>query len=277
MRNSLFVLLTLISVQIYGQIYEPLELAEKIFSKEPFPDIKQYIENYELDDHGGNLNDNVEVKFLFLGEMDNEAVVNMTVFDDSSSGGYDCYLYFRKDLIWKMYAIRSLALTGMIYTIKQHLEQMTPEEISSIIKRNEENDYAIFSSREEYDFMLGNAKLIIELDDNIIKHFSDNKVEFERLKDLAFQELKKTTYKKGDKSVSLIEELRSNYQKLYISSVKFGDTEIGDYLIFLIGGILDNTVGYIYIPPGDSIPKMNSSGLIMVRAIRDGWYMFKTT
>jgi hypothetical protein len=176
-----------------------------------------------------------------------------------------------------MYAIRSLALTGMIYAIKQHLEQMTEEEINNIIKGSEGNDYALFSSKEEYDFMLGNAKLITELDNNIIKHFSDNKSEFERLKYLSLQELRNTNHEKEKSGVSLMEGSKEDYQKLYISSIQFGDIEIGNYLIFLIGGILDNTVGYIYIPPGASIPWMNSSGLIMIRTIGDGWYMFKTT
>ena len=78
-------------------------------------------------------------------------------------------------------------------------------------------------------------------------------------------------------SLKLIENLKPDYQKLFISSVSTGGYELGNCINFLIGGMVDNSVGYIYVKDKKDLPEMNPSRIIMIREIGNGWYIYKTT
>ncbi|MEO6285885.1 MAG: hypothetical protein ABIN80_28950 [Dyadobacter sp.] len=165
-------------------------------------------------------------------------------------------------------------MTGILEQTENELKKMTPQQVDEIIaksKKKKKNDFAMFTSKEDYSFQLGNVKLILELDEDIAKHFLTNQEEFERLKNLAMKQLDEGKNKK------LIENLKEDYQKLYISSVSIGEYETGNCINFLIGGMLDNSVGYIYVKDKKDLPEMNPGGIIMIREIGSGWYIYKTT
>lgn len=272
-----FVIVIFSITKVHAQTYEPLELATKIFGKENF-NAKKFIKGeYEGRPNGKDLQAGSTTNFKLLGQTDSKAVVAMTILD-ASGKGLDTYLHFEKDGHWKMNAFRALAMTGIIDQVKIELEKMTPQQVDSAIAEAKVNkdSRTLFSSREEYDFELGNARLVLELDDNIVKHFSENAKEFERLKDLAFTQLgdKKPD---GDRGMPLIVEHKSDYQKLFIHSVSTGGYELGNCIKFMIGGMVDNTVGYFYVKDKKDVPEMNADRVIMVREIGNGWYIYKTT
>lgn len=282
MRVRITTLLTffLLAVStVYGQTFEPMELAKKIFGKDSLPDIKKYIAGeYEGRPNGQDLQSGTVTKFTLLGQSKKTAVVAMSILD-SLGKGFDTYLHFEKDSIWKMTALRALALTGIIEQAKMELEKMTPQQIDEIIakaKVKKKDDYAVFTSREDYNFQLGNAKLTLELDENIAKHFLANRAEFERLKNLALSQLGK---KKADeeRTIKLIENAKSAYHKLFISSVSTEGYGLGNGINFLIGGMIDNSVGYLYVKDKKDLPEMNAERVIMIREIGNGWYIYKTT
>ena len=266
-----------------SQNLEPLELAKKIFSKEPFNDINKYITGEYKDNNKGRPNGHdlpsaSNLTFSLLEQTTNKAVVNMTV-QDTTGKGVDTYLFFEKDEVWKMNAFRALALTGMIEQVRDELEKVTPEQVDSLINKskNEKNkDLAIFSSREDFNFQLGNAKLTLELDTNIINHFLENKSEFERIKDTALKELE-SKKQNDEQRIELVQNLKPDYQKLFISSVYYNDDGLENCIDFLIGGITDNSVGYIYVKDKKDLPQMSADKIIMIREIGDGWYIYKTT
>lgn len=262
-----------------GQTYEPLDLAKKVFSKDSFTNIDKYITGeYNGHPNGQDLQKGSSVKFALLGQTEKTAVVAMTILD-SLGKGLDTYLHFEKDTEWKMSAFRALALTGIIEQVKAELEKMTLQQVDDIIdksKKNTKDDFSMFTSREDYYFQLGNTKLTLELDDNIILHFLDNQAEFERLKNLALIQLEKETAN-DEMSIKLIENSKTDYQKLFISYVATGGYELGNCINFLIGGIIDNTVGYIYVKDKKDLPEMNSDRVIMIKEIGNGWYIYKTT
>jgi len=131
---------------------------------------------------------------------------------------------------------------------------------------------------DEYNFMVGNGRLILETDDNIINHFNKNKKEFERLRDLAIIEFEKLFPDRNiKKQTNLISNLESEFRRLYISSISVGDIEFGLSLNFLVGGILDNSIGFIYTNDPKNLPRMSPNSVIMIREIGNGWYMYKTT
>jgi len=232
---------------------------------------------YKGKPNGRDLQKGSMIKFLLLEQTDDKAVVAMTIVD-STGKGFDTYLHFEKDTIWKMSAFRALAMTGMIEGAKKELEKMTPQQVDELINaaRKKKDKYALFSSRADYEFQLGNATLILQLDEHIISHFLANKVAFERIKDLAYKELESGKVEE-EGSVKLIEHLRPEYQKLFVSSVSYGGYQLGNCLNFLIGGMIDNTVGYIHVKDKKDMPKMSSNRIIMLREIGEGWYIYKTT
>ena len=203
----------------------------------------------------------------------------MTILDTLGQG-VDTYLHFEKDTTWKVSAFRGLAMTGIIEQLKNELEKMTPEQVDEIIKSGKKNkkskESALFTSKEEYEFELGNAKLTLELDDNIAKHFLTNQAEFERLKNLALTQLEKETADE-ERSMKLIEDFKTDYRKIFISSVSTGGYELGNCINFLIGGMIDNTVGYLYVTDKKYLPEMNPERVIMIKEIGNGWYIYKTT
>jgi hypothetical protein len=277
--TAFFTILIFSTATSLGQSYEPLYLAQKIFAKHKMPNLSNYITGeYKGRPNGRDLQKGTKTKFMLLGQTENTAVVAMTILD-SAEQGLDTYLHFEKNKIWKMSAFRSLALTGMIEGAKIYLEKLSPQQVDSIIAipKSEKNDgVSLFSSREEYDFSLGNAKLTLELDDNIIKHFLTNQNEFERLRDLALAQLDNEKVPE-EGSIKLIENSKSDYQKLFISSISTGSYELGNCINFLIGGMVDNSVGYIYVRDGNDLPKMSPNVVIMIREIGNGWYIYKTT
>lgn len=80
-----------------------------------------------------------------------------------------------------------------------------------------------------------------------------------------------------EQSVKLIENFKVDYGRLYISSVSTGGWELGNCINFLIGGMVDNYVGYIYVKDKKDLPEMNADRVIMIREIENGWYIYKTT
>lgn len=269
----------LTATTVYGQEYEPLDLAKRIFGKESLPEIAQYIiGEYKGRPNGQDLQKNATTTFVLLGQTEKKAVVGMTILD-SLGRGLDTYLHFKKATVWKMNAFRALARTGIIEQAKIELEKMTPQQVDDLIAKSKEKEkegYSLITSREDYNFQLANAKLTLELDENIIKHFVANQVAFERLKTLALDELGKSSVTE-ERSVKLLENLKPEYRKLSISAVSTGGYELGNCINFLIGGILDDTVGYLYVKDKKDVPEMSADNVIMIREIGNGWYIYKTT
>jgi len=165
-----------------------------------------------------------------------------------------------------MYAFRALAMTGWYEQMKYELEAHPYDKSHS----------SKFKTKEEYELALGNVNLTLELDDNIIAHFEKNKTEFERLKGLALLQFDQ----ENDSSrarVNLIEVHEPEYRKLYISSVSKGEYELGNCISFRIGGMVDNTVGYLYVSDKKNLPKISPKNVILLREIGNGWYIYKTT
>jgi hypothetical protein len=272
-------ILILTVTTVYGQTYEPLDLAKKIFGKDSLHNIDNYITGeYKGRPNGQDLQKGSITKFYLLGQNEKTAVVTMTILD-SLGKGLDTYLHFEKETIWKVSAFRALAMTGIIEQVKIELEKMTPQQVEDIIAKSEKkkkDDYSIFTTREDYNFQLGNAKLTLELDDNIVKHFVKNQTEFDRLKNLALTQLEKEKVDE-ERGLKLIGNLKLDYRKLFISSVSSGGYEFGNCINFLIGGMVDNSVGYIFVKDKRDLPEMNSDRVIMIRDIGNGWYIYKTT
>ena len=256
----------------------PLDLAKKIFSKTKFVDIKKYCTGeYTGRPNGKDIDKNATLQFILLTQTPDKAVVAVTILD-TTGRGLDTYLHFSKETIWKVNAFRALAMTGMIEGVKKELMELSPKKVDSLIavSKNDTTGNSIFKSREDFDFKLGNVNLILALDSEIIEHFHNNKVEFERLKDVAFRDWD-TTNTDEESRIKLCNGRESDFHKLFIHSIETGGYELGKCINFLIGGILDNTVGYLFVRDKKNLPEINPDKIIMIREIGNGWYIYKTT
>lgn len=267
-------------ITVLGQQLDPLDLAKKIFSKEVLTNLSEFTTGeYKGEPNGQHLADDAILNFKLLGQTESTAVVNMTILD-SLGKGVDTYLHFEKDSIWKMKVFRALAMTEFIEQMVDEMENMSTKKINEMIRKVEEAGDSIdspFKNREEFDVFLNNSRLTIDLDDNIIEHFITHKPAFNELKDIALDELLGAEIS-DYRTTTLLEGQKDNYKRLLISGVSFGDYLIGSKcLSFWIGGMVDNTVGYLYVRDKRDLPKMHPSRLIMLREIGNGWYMYKTT
>ncbi len=141
-----------------------MDLAKKIFGKDTFPNIKNYVTGeYKGRPNGQDMQQGVTTKFILLEQTNKKAVVALTI-SDSLNKGVDAYLHFAKGTVWKMCAFRGFAMTGVAEQIKNSLEKFTLQQVDDIITKSKEIkefDFSFFTSREEYYFRLGNAKLVL--------------------------------------------------------------------------------------------------------------------
>lgn len=254
------------------QVYDPLSLAKAIFAKDTFPDLERYCTGeYKGHPNGTDLSPDISTSFLLLGQTDETAVVSLTVID-SSGKEFDSYLHLVKDSLWKVAAFRGLAMTGLIYQVHEMLQSLTKKQVDSIISRPDDDGYRVFTSREEYKFLLGNTGLIVASDRQLIDHFERNRKKFNKIK----SELENEG-NSDEAEIRIGATLKDDYRKLFIASIETGGFTFGNALNFRIGGMLDNNVGYLYVKNKENLPEMNPSNLIMIREIGDGWYIYKTT
>ncbi|MFK7787338.1 MAG: hypothetical protein AB8B56_19600 [Crocinitomicaceae bacterium] len=257
--------------------FDPLSLAETIFARDTFPELEQHITgSYKGHPNGTDLNGGTKTEFLLLGQDNKTAVVNIN-FSDSTGISFDCYLHFIHDEVWKANAFRSLAMMKIPAKVKEELELMSDEEIDQLVEdsKNGTSSFPGITSREDYDYELGNLTLMLSTDQTIVDHFEKNRDAFNRVKDQILSELGEEL--KDESSIPAGEHHSEDLRKLLLSFAKTGGLEFGETLNFSIGGMLDNAVGYLFIPDNKSAPKMNPNRIIMIRNLGNGWYMYKTT
>lgn len=256
-----------------------VELAGKIFDKESGIEIKAHITGeYTGSPSGKDLQKGAVTSFVLLEETDKKAAVSMAVRNPGGEG-LDAYLFFVKDSIWKMSAFRSFQMARDIVPIQDKLERLKPHEVDAIIKsakNKRSKKKALFSSREEYEFLLGNTRLTLESDEKIVRYLIDNKQEFERIKDSVYK-LSGLSQKKRASIGEAAIMMKPAYRKLFISSIRTGcGNQNTACLNFLICESGNNAVGYLYSPDKSDLPSMDPDGIIMLREIGDGWYAYKS-
>jgi hypothetical protein len=81
----------------------------------------------------------------------------------------------------------------------------------------------------------------------------------------------------GEQAANADPAINALLQSLYISRLTRRDTGCGTCLEFLIGGLVDNTVGLLYQPDATAVPPMHPDRIIVIKPIGNGWYLYKTT
>lgn len=165
----------------------------------------------------------------------------------------DVYFYLRKDNGWKVSAVRLLALTGIIEQAYLGLKA----------KQN---------LTEEEGGLLENFKLTLAPDKELKMWFSVNSKSLDNLRALLWAASNGNVLyvSRDDKKFLAVAEL---LRKLSLSAARVeanGDVEI------IIGGVTDNTVGFIY-SKSKTPPKISPSSYIWIEEVAANWYLFRTT
>ncbi len=257
---------------------DPLTLAKTIFAREKFANLDKHVTGeYNGRPNGTDLPKTANTFFELLDKNDKVAVVAMTIVD-SAGNTFDTYLHFVNDNVWKVTAFRALALTGIYGEIIANYEKMTQSQRDSLKLFQEKSiELPGYSYKpKSMDWTVKNARLVLSSDKDLIDHFKMNKEKFEALKDGLLQK----GILQSNKSLEELDDSKMFQQQIDILLIDnvgrsiFGSPE---NLEFIIGGMTDNSVGYIFVKDKKNKPLMTPNSVIMIREIGNGWYLFKTT
>ncbi len=253
--------------------YTPLELTQKVFSDRGFIDIGKYsVGEYNGTPKAKDFANNLKLKFKLLSENDSAAYVNMTISDSTENTGTDTYIFLVKDSIWKITAFRALAQTTLLQTMLEQYSVLNDRQIDSLVETEKQAMHPNISSKADFKLMIDNIKLTCDLDDNIIKHFICNQSKFVILNNKALDYISNHKLK-TDEIENSVFGLENIFRPLLITSIYY----TADYIKYSIGGIMDNTVGYIYCADKSKLPQLSANKFILLREIVKGWYLYKTT
>lgn len=188
---------------------------------------------------GQNLPRDVRAQFRELVKRKNRAVYAVLLSDGHTTGDWYAFLV-RESGGWKLSAVRDLALPPLFYMVLRHLRQ-TGQRTPS----------------EEWQYR--NMLLTTKSDNELKAYLRKNLVAFRNVI---------TLFSKGKKASA---ELAAKH--LLIGSL---DRDGKRYML-TIGGILDNSVGFMYVAPGGRAPDMSPDNFIYVEEVVGGWYLYKTT
>ncbi len=184
-----------------------------------------------------------------IGIGESEAVARVAA---QPPGGDPVDLYFYTRATpggWQVSAMRTLALPPIVYMLIDQLNSQS-------------------SRSTEEDRRLENLRLVTLPDAELHRWFSENRAAIEALAE-AYQRLPSGSgpiRDEGDAAPEVSAALRG----LHLTQIS--TDEVG--LVLLIGGIMDNSVGFMRtaVPP-----PISTSEYIWVEPLVDGWFLFKTT
>lgn len=167
----------------------------------------------------------------------------------------DVYFYLKNEgADWKIYAVRRFA-------VPQFMEQLF-ESLNARANLNE-------ADRRLYE----NLQLTLDTDKGLRAWFAENRASMDKLRSLLPSSSKRSAplyVGTDDKQFPAVAALLKNLNLSRVSIEKNGNIEI------VIGGVTDNTVGFIYSPAGKP-PEITTLEYIWVEPLADNWYLFRTT
>lgn len=161
----------------------------------------------------------------------------------------DFYFYLTMQGSWKVTCMRALALTGIIEGAYQYL-------------KTKPNPTA--EEKEE----LGNYELVLASDESLRQWFAKNAASMNALYEMS-RGLKKGFEEKHPR----YEEIKARLKALHFVSIEV-DTD--GTVEFIIGGVTDNTVGFLY-SPANQPPMISSNSYIWIEEVAPRWFIFRTT
>jgi len=186
----------------------------------------------------------------------------------------DFYLHFRREADgWKLSAIRNLAMTHLGPPMVALLAAMPPAEVADYDRKHPDASHA---------FTIGNLRLWTSADADITAHFNAHRAAFQEVLGRVqtgrfFDSVIDAHEATNEQDANADPAVHALLRQLYLGRVTRRATACGSCLAFVIGGKTDSTVGLLYQPEAALLPIMQPDGLIVLRPLGDGWYLYKTT
>ncbi|GAA3933182.1 hypothetical protein [Hymenobacter algoricola] len=255
---------------------EPLQIAERFVAPEGWPQMRDYLcceaaGQARRETLGQQIPARLRRHSELLHQDSARAVVAVELRDSTTRN--DFYLHFTREAAgWKLQAVRSLAMTALGAPMLKMLTEMPPAEVTRYNQAHPAANHA---------FAVGNIRLWVGADADIMRHFNRRRPDFQKVVRL----LKAKQYFTAGPAGAAADEQAANadpavqalLQSLFISRVTRRDTSCGTCLEFVIGGRVDSTVGVLYQPDAAAVPAMSPDRLIVVRPLGNGWYLYKTS
>lgn len=163
----------------------------------------------------------------------------------------DLYFYLASQSSWRVNAVRTLALTGIIEGAYQYLKSKPSR------TADEETEFA-------------NMELLLASDKVLREWFRQNATSMNKLYESS------KVMKKGDFSSADNPEYAEIKRQLLALHFSLAEIKENGNAEFVIGGVTDNTVGFLYSPT-DQPPVISSNQYIWVEEVAPKWYLFRTT
>jgi hypothetical protein len=270
----LFLLLTFFfSCDLCAQFQQlsPLQVVENYMSPQGFPAQKTHVSGELIGERksdttlGQRLPLRVQRRARLIVQDSTFACVAVWLHDSLLSTDY--YFYLRKKDVWSMYAIRTLTGTAPVKAALARLDSVPPAGRGKAYTAAHSHSWA---------FEKANCTLFLGSDTVLKTHFRSNRKAFTKLQ----ATLAKNPQQCSNDSL-LARAFRNNKvgrkaNKLLIRSV-ITDPLWPGTLLFLVGGISDNRVGYLYQPDPAKLPPVSARNYILLESLGNGWYLFKTT
>ena len=163
----------------------------------------------------------------------------------------DFYFYLQRDSGWKISAMRTLSSVGPLYMIRD----MDPAKIASI---------------PGGAYMSENARLTLLSDSQLRSWFIDHSEELKHLATLVSES--STEVHRVETAEPAETPIVRALRALALSSAR----RLPSGAEIVIGGIIDNSVGFLYLRSGTP-PPISPSHHIWIEDLGSGWYLFRTT
>jgi hypothetical protein len=164
--------------------------------------------------------------------------------DDGSK--VDVYLYLAFEDAWRVTAMRALALPRFFLDLRDNLRARS-------------------TLTDEERLELANSDLVLASDAELAAWFSAHEADMRRLATLAAK-------KSGRAATADRARMEAILRRLAVTSVG----SEGGAVRVLVGGIMDNSVGFLY-SPGAPPQEITTYEYIWVERIAPGWYLYRTT
>jgi hypothetical protein len=259
------------SAQYAGDTLSPMRVVEKYLSPDGFPEklrhfcCEMYQEWGAEKTLGQQLNVKIKRDIHLLHQDTAKAVVTVWLHDSTTS--MDVYFYLLHREVWTIYAARSLVMKDLM---KRELNRL-----DSIPVEQRGKPYANISNHT-WKFDYDNTSLWGKPDTLLAQYFYNHREEFSKLEKMR---AKKIPLNAGDTlkmSLNVDKKMRKAMNKLLLRDILI-DPHAPGCVLYHIGGVLDNSVGYIYQPDPAKVPPVSAGYFILIRPLGNGWYLYKTT
>ncbi|KUG08323.1 hypothetical protein ASU33_09110 [Solirubrum puertoriconensis] len=252
---------------------QPLEIAKRFVAKGQWARMKSYLccevaQQARAQTLGQQIPANLERKCQLLQQDDASAVVAVELRDTASTA--DFYLHFVKEADdWKLQAVRGLSSTNLGQQMLQLMQGMPDAEVSRYNQTHPDADHT---------FTVENLKLWVGADARLIEHFNRNRAGFEGVvRTVQTRGYLAEPTQEAEQQANTDPAIKTQLQQLYIRRLTRRITNCGSCLEFLIGGVTNDTVGFLYQPDPAEVPAMDPGRIIVIKPLGGGWYLYKTT